>query len=308
MDEETTNTTAREVGSFKTATINGTSLAYREEGQGEPVVFVHGGVSDLRTWENQLHEIGHFYRAITYSRRYHRPNRPLEPGMSDPWEPHADDLASFLHEVGASPAHLVGNSQGAYINLVAALRTPEVVRSLVIEEPPVLPLFVSTPPRPLELLRLFVTRPRTALAIVQFGTGAMAPLGRLYREGKREEALRVFLRGVLGEIFSERISEARQAQARENLDPLGAFVSEGESFPALPESALRALGKPCLLLTGAHSPPFLLRLTDRLEELLPNVERKEIPNASHLMHEDNPPAVNQTILEFIGRHRDRHTG
>jgi pimeloyl-ACP methyl ester carboxylesterase len=35
-------------GSFEAA------LAYRERGHGEPVIFVHGSSSDLRTWEHQL--------------------------------------------------------------------------------------------------------------------------------------------------------------------------------------------------------------------------------------------------------------
>lgn len=291
-------------GPTKSATVNGTTLAYREQGEGEPVVFVHGGMSDLRTWEQQLPAIGRSHRAIAYSRRYHRPNQSLEPGERDPWEPHADDLAVFLHELGASPAHLVGNSQGAYISIVTALLTPDVVRSLVIEEPPVLPLFVQhAPPRPLELLRLFATRPRTALALVQFGATALAPLERHYRKGENERAFEAFARGALGTDFYARLSDTRRAQALENLDPLGAFTARRESFPALPEDGLRTLQKPCLLLTGAHSPPLAFRLTDRLEELLPDVERQEIPGASHLMHEDNPSAVNKAILEFVGRHR-----
>jgi pimeloyl-ACP methyl ester carboxylesterase len=56
-------------------------------------------------------------------------------------------------------------------------------------------------------------------------------------------------------------------------------------------------------LTGERSPAFLLRLTDRLEELLPIVERVEIPDASHAMHEENAPAVNEAIVGFLGRHR-----
>jgi pimeloyl-ACP methyl ester carboxylesterase len=46
-------------------------------------------------------------------------------------------------------------------------------------------------------------------------------------------------------------------------------------------------------------------LVDRLEELLPEMERVEIPDASHLMHEDNAAVVNEVILGFLGRHRDR---
>jgi pimeloyl-ACP methyl ester carboxylesterase len=45
-------------------------------------------------------------------------------------------------------------------------------------------------------------------------------------------------------------------------------------------------------------------MTDVLEEILPNTERVEIPNASHLMHEENAPAVNEEILAFLDRHRD----
>lgn len=59
-------------GATKTATVNGTTLAYREQGDGDPVVFVHGHISDLRTWEQQLSAFADSYRAIAYSRRYAR--------------------------------------------------------------------------------------------------------------------------------------------------------------------------------------------------------------------------------------------
>jgi pimeloyl-ACP methyl ester carboxylesterase len=36
-------------GDTTAAKVNGTTLAYREHGEGEPVVFVHGSSSDLRT-------------------------------------------------------------------------------------------------------------------------------------------------------------------------------------------------------------------------------------------------------------------
>ena len=38
----------------ETAKINGTELAYLEHGQGQPIVFVHGGVGDYREWELQV--------------------------------------------------------------------------------------------------------------------------------------------------------------------------------------------------------------------------------------------------------------
>ncbi len=287
----------------KRAKVNGTTLAYREQGVGEPVVFLHGGISDLRVWDQQLPAVGQSYRAISYSRRYARPNEDIAAGEPDPWEPHVDDVAAFLQEIGAAPAHLVGNSQGAFICLLTALRYPDVVRSLVLEEPPVIPLFLSVPPRPMEILRLFVTRPRTAIALVGFVSGTLGPVKKALERGDDEEALRLFLISVLGKEFYERLPEESLARTRENFSTLRAFILNDVEFPKLVDDDVRGIRAPVLLVTGEHSPPWLLRMTDRLEELLPNVERVEIPDASHVMQEDNPPATNEAILGFLGRHR-----
>jgi len=287
----------------RTATVNGTSLAYREQGEGEAVVFVHGGISDLRTWEQQLSAVGRSYRAIAYSRRFARPNEDINPGADDQMLPHVEDLAAFLREIGVAPAHLVGNSWGAFICLLAAVRHPDVVRTLVIEEPPVGPLFVSTPPRPAELLRLFATRPRTAIGILNFGVKVIAPVQKAFQRGEDDKALRTFAQGVLGKESFDRLPEARKEQMRDNLSALRAQML-GAGFPPLGDDDVRGIRVPVLLVTGELSPPVLLRLTDRLEELLPIVERVEIPGASHGMHEENAVAVNEAIVRFLGRHRD----
>ena len=143
----------------RTAAVGGIALAYREQGDGEPVVFVHGSASDLCSWEQQLPAIGASYRAITYSRRYARPNPDIEPGADDQMLPHVDDLAGLLRVLDARPAHLVGHSWGAFICLLAAIRHPELVRSLVLAEPPVLSLYISTPPHARELIPLLARRP-----------------------------------------------------------------------------------------------------------------------------------------------------
>ena len=66
------------------------------------------------------------------------------------------------------------------------------------------------------------------------------------------------------------------------------------------DAEVRGVATPTLLLHAERSPKFLRLLTDRLEELLPNVGRIEVPDASHIMHEDNPGVVNEAILAFVG--------
>jgi pimeloyl-ACP methyl ester carboxylesterase len=293
-------------GDVKTATVNGATLAYCAQGEGEPVVFVHGSGSDLRTWERQLPVIGRSYRAISYSRRFARPNEDIDPDVDDQMQPHVEDLTAFLRELDAAPAHLVGNSWGAFICLLTAVQHPDVVRTLVLEEPPVLSLFVSTPPRPMELLRLFVTRPRTAAAIVKFGVGAMGPAQQAFRRGDDETAMLTFGRGVLGAESLAQLPEARATQMRENLGTVRAQLL-GAGFPPLRDEEVRDIRVPTMLVTGARSPAVLLRLTDRLEELLPMAERVEIAGASHLMHEENAAALNEALVGFLCRHRTGST-
>jgi len=291
-------------GATKTATVNGTTLAYREQGEGEPVVFVHGTLSDMRSWEQQLPAVGGHYRGIAYSRRFAPPNEDIPPGADDQMLPHVEDLAAFLREIDAVPAHLVGHSWGAFISLLTAIRHPDVVRSLVLEEPPVLTLFVkNVPPSPADLLRLFVTRPRSAVAILALGAGTIARATKALQRGEDDEAIRIFGHGVLGKESFERLPEARREQLRDNVNSFRA-QQLGAGFPPLDDDEVRGIGVPTLLVNGERSPAAFLHLINRLEELLPRVERVTIPTASHALHEENAPAVNEAILQFLGRHRE----
>ena len=132
---------------YKTVIVNGCELAYVAQGSGEPVIFVHGSISDLRIWDKQMAAFAENHRAIAYSRRYAWPNTEIPDGVDDLVPQHVDDLAQLIKKLDAAPAHLVGNSRGGFICLLAALSYPALVRTITVEEPPVIPLFVSTPPQ-----------------------------------------------------------------------------------------------------------------------------------------------------------------
>jgi pimeloyl-ACP methyl ester carboxylesterase len=288
----------------RTALVNGASLAYRERGEGEPLVLVHGSASDMRTWAHQLRSLSKSFRTIAYSRRYAWPNEPIPETAGDPMAPHVDDLLALLRQLHAAPAHLVGHSWGGFVSLLAAMQHPEAVRSLVLMEPPVLSLFVSTPPRAAELVKTFARRPRTALAILRFGMTAAVPAEKAYRRGDDLRGFELFARGVLGKHAFERLSAERRQQALDNLAVDKAQLL-GEGFPPLLDDEVRTVAQPTLLLHSEQSPPLFRLLADRLEELLPNVHRAEIPGASHIMHEDNPAAVTGAILGFTRAHGER---
>jgi pimeloyl-ACP methyl ester carboxylesterase len=125
---------------IQTAEVNGATVHYFECGQGEPLVFVHGGLGDLNTFREPLETFAKEFRVIAYSRRFHPPNAPPQAGDAYAMQLPVADLTALVRELEAGPAHLVGNSYGAYVVLAFAMEYPELVRSLVFGEPRVLPL------------------------------------------------------------------------------------------------------------------------------------------------------------------------
>lgn len=280
--------------------IAGTQLEYTQGGSGEPLVLVHGSASDHRTWQGQRDLFAEHFRVISYSRRYHWPNQPIPEEADYSMAEHVDDLQALLLSLKATPAHLVGHSYGAFVCLLLAMREPHLVRTLVLSEPPVITLFVSNTPRPLELLKLLVTRPRTAAGIIKLGATGLGPATAAAKRGDLEEVMRLFGKAVLGQDAYHSLSETRKEQVEVNL-----FKAEflGSGYPPLEAKQLRGMETPTLLMTGQSSPRLFHRLMDRLEELLPQSERTEIPDASHIMHEDNASAYNTAVLSFTTKHR-----
>lgn len=284
---------------LETAEISRAKLAYLEHGSGEPVVFVHGSISDLTIWEPQLEPVGESYRAIAYSRRYAWPNDDLPSGEKDMMQPHVDDLLAFLRAVDAYPAHLVGNSWGAFICLRAAIQEPAAVRSLVLEEPPLVPLITGAPPSPPQIVKSLLRHPLTTLACLRFAAGTLAPVTKLIKAGEVDASITRFAQGVLGRQAFDELPEKVRAHMRANASThVGQALADG-GFEPITEPQIASVTTPALVITGANSPAMFRRLAGLLASLLPNSRTLDVPAASHAMHVENPAAVNDALLRFL---------
>src|SRR5947208_1105757 len=124
------------------ARINGVELYYELSGSGEPLVLVHGSWGDHHNWDPVVPALADWFRVLAYDRRGHSASeRPA--GQGSVFED-ADDLAGLIDELGLAPAHVVGNSFGAAVTLRAAVRHPQLFRSVLIHEPPLFPLLAGT--------------------------------------------------------------------------------------------------------------------------------------------------------------------
>ncbi len=283
--------------------VNGTRLEYTEQGTGQPIVFVHGVLNDLRAWKDQMEVFGSQYRAVALSCRYYYPNAAISDDADLSLDTLVDDLAAFLRALHLAPAHLVGASNGAFACMLLALREPKLVRTLVLAEPPVLPILgVSVPPTPQQILKLLVRSPKAAMAVIKFGARGVGPALRAFRRGDDEQGLQMFTTAVLGRKAATSMTEFMRQQMHDNVRPFKARLRAG--FPPFSETDARSIKVPTLLVTGQDSAPVLHRITDTLERVMPRVERLEIPHASHLMYEDNVEVFNGAVLAFLARNRD----
>jgi pimeloyl-ACP methyl ester carboxylesterase len=115
--------------------VNGVRLYYEEHGGGVPMLLVHGTSSSAIVWDSSVDALAALGRVIVYDRRgCTRSERP-EPYERTTVSQHADDAASLLVALDASPAVVVGRSYGGEIALDVALRYPDLVRALVLLEP-----------------------------------------------------------------------------------------------------------------------------------------------------------------------------
>ncbi len=283
-----------------TSTIeaNGTSLATVEQGSGDPVVLVHGGVSDLRSWTGQMSALSKDFRVLCYSRRFHAPNAPIPPDQPDTFQTHVDDLEALIDRLGTAPTHIVGHSWGGLIALVLASQHPEMCRRLVLIEAPTVTVHLEIPPKPLQFLKLFLSNPKLAFAIAKLGAGTFAPAEKAFRKGDDKAAIARFGRGVLGDQAFEALSEERYQQVWDNRGPDRAQALY-HGFPDLRDAPLSRVTMPVLLLSGSSSPVVFRRLNDALADRLPDAIHRIICNASHIVQEDAPDEVNAEIAGFL---------
>ena len=109
-------------------------LFFTDEGEGEPVLFVHGFSCDSHDWSWQLpHFLAAGYRVIAADLRGH--GRSSVPANGFTPKDFADDLAILLERLDPGPVIAIGHSLGGAIVSTLAVEHPEMVRAIVSVDP-----------------------------------------------------------------------------------------------------------------------------------------------------------------------------
>jgi pimeloyl-ACP methyl ester carboxylesterase len=253
------------------------------------VVCLHPSAGSGRQWRALAGELGagHFVHAPDFSGIASRTS--LDEDVS---------IAQGAIAAAGAPVHLIGHSYGAAVALLAALRDPDAVTSLVLYEPV-----------PFWLLRddargAGAGAERSAQAWNEIRAVASG-LAADHADGAALRAARHFVDywsgagawASLGPRQQQGVI-ARMPGVLSNFDCLSA--------ERVPLAAIARLPMPVMWLGGAltRNPPQ--RIGELLADALPQMARYTLPGAGHMGPVTHPRLVNALIAGFVAAQRPRH--
>jgi len=267
----------------RTIAVEGMSFAYVDLGSGPPVVLIHGSISDYREWSTQMEALAKHYRVIAYSRRYHWPNSPPGKDADATIPRQAEDLAAIIKSLGVAPANIVGHSYGGTVALFLALQHPELVRTLVLLEPPVPGALVGTPENE---------------KVVKERQAVRDEMKQAFVSGDAEHVVRTYLARVAPGEFDQASPVTRSIY----LANVSAFRLDFTSpRPALTCEDLQRIAAPTLVLTGGRSAMGLQQTAVGVAHCLKRGNILKLPQATHHMQFDSSQEVNDAVLAFLGK-------
>lgn len=270
---------------MRTTHVNGVDLAYEVQGEGEPVLFIHGAL-----WADFLRPLGEQPAFSGFQRiRHHRRGYGESSGPSGGFDTQVADIVALLDHLEVDKAHLVGHSEGAMIALVLASSHPDRVRSLALLEP--LP----------SSSWLAASAFANLLGILGPAFEAMA--GR-YQAGD--------IAGALDALFEPTGLDWRAAAEAAGPGVVAQGVNDAATFVESEASALvtwsygveqaATIDSPVLSWGSAADNPINPATRAFLRELFPQCEEVILEGGDHFSVATNPAAVAEPIADFVSRH------
>ena len=241
------------------------------------LVMVHGMSQDRRVFSAQVAAFRADYRILLVD----LPGHGLAAGVAGPFGHRelAAHVGGALDQAGIARCHYWGTHTGTALGLLLASATPERFASLILEG---------------------VVLPGHAMASVE------AAFARA-RETAKTQGVAVARRQWFEEtdFFAVMRRHPKACRAGEHGAMIAAFSGAPwlETRPAAPVASIdrqiASLDLPVLLYNGAHDLADFVAAADRLEAMLVNGRRAEIPEAGGFPAWEFPVPVNKLVADFL---------
>lgn len=251
---------------------DGTKIVGRVQGQGQPLVLVHGGLGNGETsWLFMLPFLVDHFTCYMMSTR----GRGLSEDNPDHTrERHCEDIATFIEAIG-QPVGVFGHSAGAFLVLGGAALAAQHVSRVALYEPP------------LPLTRPFMTDEQHA------------QMGAAVSENRTADFIHLAIEAIgLNEDEEAMFSQPLALQIAEPNIP-AALLESRELNRAIDDATIAELSMPVLLIQGALSGGHFKEAIAHLAARIDNSRVVEITGAGHMGPLTAAESVAQELVGFF---------
>ena len=262
---------------FKSAIIDGRRVAYREQGTGPAIFFMHGLGGNSASWQPQFEALSRSYRVVAWDMPGFGNSELLakKPATTRDYSALAMRL---LDTLGIGQAHAVGTSYGTVILADLVQSNPGRMKSMIFACG--VTGMGHLPPEKCETLR--ATRRSEIESMGQ----------RKFAETRNS----TYVAGELPpELVARVVDLAGSAQPEGYLQAYGA-LTESNIFPSL-----AAIKLPSLVISGANDPIAPATDCERVAAALAGAEYHCVGNSGHYVNLEQAETFNRLLTEFIGR-------
>ncbi|WP_112322781.1 alpha/beta fold hydrolase [Oceanibium sediminis] len=260
--------------------IDGLRVHYRDQGQGDPLVLIHGSNASLHTWEGWVKALEGDFRVISLDLPGHGLTGPDAAGRYD-WISMAGIVDTLMARLGLESFAIAGNSMGGAVAWNYAILHPEKVEKLILlnsrgypsEEPmPAIFKAYATP-----VLGHVLTRvtPRSSVS---------ASLETVY--------------GDPGKLGAEQVTLYHDLMLREgNREATRVRLSQPSRDDLLPR--IGEIEAPTLIMWGTEDRWILPKYAERFDRDIPDSEVLLFDGAGHAPMEEIPQVTANAARAFL---------
>jgi proline iminopeptidase len=274
------------------AAHDGTQLAYRTTGDGNPVVCLPGGPQDS-IYLGDLGGLSRHRQLVALDLRGSGQSAIPEDLSSYRCDRLVDDVEALREHLGLTKVDLLAHCAGANLAALYVARHPERVGKLVLITPSTMAVGIAaTGESRLEIARLRKDEP--------WFEAAFAALEAIVAGNATDDSWK-----AIDPFFYGRWDAAAQAHlaaqdGHRNEEAAAAFGAEGAYDPDATRAALAAFNPPVLLLAGEVDLNTIPSVVAELAKLFSNAELVVQPQAGHYPWLDDADRFVATAAAFLG--------
>ena len=253
-------------------------LKHVNEGEGPPVIFVHGAMGSNNNWDGNLHAFadagfGTYAVDLLGHGESTKPENPADYHIEEVY----NHLVSWIEDHNIpEPINFIGHSMGAHLIMVYALRNPEAVKKLVLVNPFYHPEQVNG------WMSFFGKRPETSVKMMR-----SAPKGIL-------NPFRRWTRNITRMITARKIQMAASDLQRMHPNIVYTTRSLWDLRPQL-----TSINFETLVVWGEKDKTLSPSSFPYLVERLPNAQSLMISTCGHTPQIDASEQFNERVIEFL---------